>query len=159
MAMKNAQPSPDKTLAEKVLERKERINEPLNAETTFDKDPNKNIQTLAEKAYENSPAEQERYAAKIKASLEKHVNGSIEDLWKYLADNYCETTAIVEGILHFFAGAKGEKEIGLEKFLKPATLSAESDIDKVHMEEKAKTILETKSKLTALLEEITAKAA
>lgn len=156
MAMQKAQPSKNKTLAEKAQERKERINEPLNAESSFDKDPNKNIQALAEKAYQNDPAEQERYAAKIKASLEKHVNGSIEELWKYLEENYCDTTKIIEGVLHFLAG---KKEIGLEKFLKPATLSAESDIDKVHMEEKAKTILETKSKLTALLEEITAKAA
>lgn len=155
--MQNTQTSGSETLADKAQERKERINEPINAETTFSKNPDININTLAQKAYPNNTAEQERYAAKIKASLEKHVNGSIEELWKYLEKNYCETTAIIEGILHFFAGGKGEKEIGLEKFLKPLLLPAESDLNKVYTQEKEKTILDTKSKLTALLEEIAAK--
>lgn len=154
--MKNAQTGAPESLAEKAHERKERISERINAESSFDKNPNTNIQTLAQKAYPDDTAEQERYAAKIKASLEKHVNGSIEDLWKYLEENYCETTAIIEGILHFFAGKRGEKEIALEKFLRPLRLPAESDLDKVYQEEKQNTVLETKKKLTALLEEIQA---
>lgn len=144
------------SLVERAKERDEKINERLNAETAFDRNPDKNIAALAEQAYPQDKAEQERYKAKILASLEKYVKGSIGELWEYLEKRYCKTTAIIEGILRFFAGEKGEKEIPLTKFLNPAELPAESDLDIALGEARESTVSEAQTKLAALLEEIRA---
>lgn len=156
MANKQTQRQAAETLADKALERKERVQERINAETPFNADPEKNIQVLAQKAYPRNKAEQERYADKIKASLEKHVKGSIDELWKFLKEQHCENTAIIEGILHFFAGKRGENEIALERFLKPTFLPAESNLDKVYVAERKTTIEKTKNELADLLDEIRA---
>lgn len=148
--------SADKSLAEKAMERKERMEEPLNAETRFSPNPEKNIQMLAQEAYPGNKAEQERYGQKIKASLEAHLKEgqSMESLWKYLKENICQTSAIIEGILRFFAGVKGEKEISIAQFLKPIEIRAESNLHETLREERQKEISKTKSDLMALLAEI-----
>jgi len=145
------------SLANKAKERDEKINERINAETPFGHNPKNNISTLAQKAYPENKAEQERYKAKITASLEKYVKGSIEDLWKYLESKYCKKTAIIEGILRFYAGEKGENEITLTKFLNPPELSATLPLDDALEESRANTLVETKTKLAGLLDEIRAK--
>jgi len=131
--------------------------EAVNAQAEFrPDDPEGNIAELAEKAFPGNIEEQERYKAKIIASLEKHVNGSKEELWAYLKSKYTKVTAIIEGILRFFAGEVGEDEVGLEKFLKPMHLPAESNLDKAYMAQRTEAIENTKTQLTALLDEIRA---
>jgi|GEM_PF-2292395 len=148
--------SADKSLAEKAKERKERMEEPLNADTRFSPDPEKNIKLLSEQAYPGDKAEQERYASKIKTSLEAHLKEgeNMESLWKYLKENLCQTSAIIEGILRFFAGEKGEKEISIAKFLKPIEVRAESNLHETLREERQKEITKTRSDLQSLLAEI-----
>lgn len=148
--------SADKSLAEKAMERKERMEEPLNADTRFSPNPEKNIKMLSEQAYPGNKAEQERYAEKIKASLEAHLQEgeNMESLWKYLRENLCQTSAIIEGILRFFAGVKGENEISIAKFLKPIEIRAESNLHETLREERQKEISKTKNDLMALLAEI-----
>lgn len=148
--------SADKSLAEKAMERKERMEEPLNADTRFSPNPEKNIQMLAAEAYPGNKAEQERYGEKIKVSLETHLKEgeSMETLWKYLKENICQTSSIIEGILRFFAGVKGEKEISIAKFLKPIEIRAESNLHETLREERQKEIVKTKNDLMALLAEV-----
>lgn len=145
-------------LAEKAKERQERILEPVNAETRFSPDPDRNIGQLAEKAFPGNKEEQERYSEKIKTSLKAHLNEgvTIESLWTYLKEQYCQTTAIIEGILRFFAGTRGEKEISLAKFLRPLEIEADSNLHKTLNEERDKQINTTRSALTDLMAEIKA---
>jgi hypothetical protein len=145
-----------KPLAEIAKERREKILEPLNAETRFSPDPDKNIQLLAQAAYADKPEEQQRYAEKIKASLKAHLKDSesMESLWAYLKANYCQTTAILEGILRFFAGEKGEKEIGIAQFMKPIEIKAESNLHETLVEERKTQIQNTRTELSALLAEL-----
>ena len=154
----NPPPAPEKLnpLAEKAKELEESILEPVNAVTRFSTDPDKNIRLLANEAFPDDTAEQERYAGKIKASLEKHLKDGmdIEKLWKYLKDNYCETTAIIEGILRCFEGEVGEKEIGIAQFLKPVRIEAESILHKTLSEERKMQISSTKLALNDLLAKI-----
>ncbi|MBU1953709.1 hypothetical protein KKH03_01915 [Patescibacteria group bacterium] len=128
--------------------------EPINAETRFNHNPDTNISALAEKAYPENKAEQERYKAKIIASLEKYVKGSIDELWQYLESKYCTTTKIVEGILRFFSGDR--KEIALTRFLRPPDLSATLPLDDALEQSREATLTGTKAKLAALLDEIRA---
>lgn len=153
----NKQSSHAESLMERVKERDEQIKERVNAQVEFQTDAEENIRALAEKAYPSDPEEQDRYAAKIRASLEKYLkeDKTLNDLWEYLGGKNCNLTAIVQGILHFYEGKKvGEKEIGLEGFLKPFSLPAERTLDKVYMSERQETIAKAKTDLASLLDEI-----
>lgn len=145
------------SLVEAAKQAEEQIKERVNAQTEFQSNADENIRALAEKAYPNNAEEQERYANKIKASLEKYLQDgkTIDDLWQYMGGKNCNLTAIVQGILHFYEGNKvGEKEIGLEDFLKPFSLPAESMLDKTLMAKRKETISTARSDLASLLEEI-----
>lgn len=159
MAPGQNKPSGRKTLAEAARERDEKLRERVNAQVEYQSDAEENIRALAEKAYPNDAEEQNRYAGKIRASLEKYIRDdkTLEDLWGYLGGEKCNLTAIVQGILHFYRGEKvGEDEINLDDFLKPLRLPAESDLSKEYMSARTETILNTKKELTSLLEEIQA---
>lgn len=145
-----------KPLGEIAKERREKMMEPLNAETRFSPNPDKNIQLLAQAAYPENQKEQERYAGKIKASLEAHLKEgeSMESLWTYLKANYCQTSAIIEGILRFFAGQKGEKEIGIAQFMKPIEIKAESNLHETLVVERKTQIEKTRTELSTLLAEL-----
>ncbi|MCA9374164.1 MAG: hypothetical protein R3B71_05780 [Candidatus Gracilibacteria bacterium] len=157
MAKDNVGSRQPESLVEAAKQAEEQIKERVNAQTEFQSDAETNIRTLAEKAYPNDSEEQERYTNKIKASLEKYLQEgkTIDDLWKYMEGKNCSLTAIVQGILHFYEGKKvGEKEIGLEDFLKPFSLPAESALDKTLMSKRQETIQTARSDLASLLEEI-----
>jgi hypothetical protein len=155
-----SQPNPERpnSLAEKGRDFVERQMEPLNAETRFHTDADENIKALAREAKPGNPQEQERYANKIKASLQAHLKDdvSIEQLWSFLKTEYCQTTSIIEGILRFFAGVKGEKEINIEKFLKPIEIKANPLLKTVREQEREQQISATKLALNDLLSEIKA---
>jgi len=128
----------------------------VNSECRFSPNPETNIGRLAQNAYPNNPEKQEYYKAKIMASLEAWLapGVSIQALWDYCASQYCQTTAIIEGILKFFAGEKGEKEINISKYLKPISLEATSTEEKVERAKKAEILGKTRLELKALLAEI-----
>lgn len=157
MAQDKTRSRQPESLVEAAKQAEEQIKERVNAQTEFQSDAEANIQTLAEKAYPNDPEEQERYANKIKASLEKYLEEgkTIDDLWNYMGGKNCNLTAIVQGILHFYEGKKvGEKEISLEGFLKPFSLPAESMLDKTLTSKRKETIQTARNDLASLLEEI-----
>jgi len=153
-----SKPNPEKPtdLGQAAQEAQEKIREPINSETRFSTDPDKNMGMLAKTAYPNDIENQERYAAKIKASLEAHLKEgeSIHALWEYLAKEFCQTTAIIEGILRFFAGEKGEKEINIGKYLKSMEFEATSSIEKTKSAQHEKLVAQTRTELSALLAEI-----
>jgi hypothetical protein len=145
-------------LAQRARERDERINERLSCETRFSPDSKRNIDDLARAAYPEKPEEQARYAEKITASLRAHLKEgeSMDSLWAYLKQNYCQTTAIIEGLLRFFAGNKGEKEIQIGQFLKPFQLEAESNLHKTKNEVRNEVFDTTRTQLASLLAELQA---
>ena len=151
--------SPDKPneLGQKGLDYEERQLERINVETPFSPNADRNITALAETGFADLE-QRKRYKEKIIASLKAHLKDdvSIDDLWKYLEKNYCQTTAIIEGILRFFAGSKGENEIGIAKFLKPVEIPADPMLRTVLDQERAKEIDKTKTALNDLLAEIKA---
>lgn len=154
------QSSPEEmtSIGKKTKELREQQLEPLNAETNFIPDADRNIMALSRTCFPENPQEQERYANKIKNSLKIHLkdNVTIAQLWDYLKNEYCQTTAIIEGILKFFAGVKGEKEINIEKFLKPTEINANPLEKTVIEQERENQIINTKKELSALLAEIKA---
>lgn len=154
------QPSPETRtgLAEKGRDFAERQLERLDAETRYSTDADTNINALARAAKPGDPEEQERYAAKIKTSLQAHLKEdvTIQQLWNHLKNEYCQTTAIIEGILRFFAGAKGEKEIIIAQFLKPVEIPANPMLKTTLESERSKHIEATKTALSDLLKEIKA---
>lgn len=142
------------TLEEAVKEREEGL-EPVNVKAPFNPEsPDKTFNELTAKAFPGNPQEQARYKAKIIASLEKHVKGSIDELWSFLKKRYCRLTAIIEGILRFYSDEAGKQEIGLEQFLKPVEFGAESNLDKAYTERRETTIKSTRTQLASLLDEI-----
>lgn len=144
------------SLAKRAEARENREKEPLNADTRFSANPDKNIRMLAERAHPESQAEQNRYAQKIKDSLAAHMQDgkTVEQLWKFLESKFCQTTAIIEGILRFFAGQKGEGEISIAEFLKPVRIEAKTSLEKTMGEVRAEQITKTHTDLQALLAEI-----
>lgn len=144
------------TLAERAEAREKREKEPLSAETRFSNNPDRNISLLAEKAYPENKAEQSRYAEKIKNSLTVHLKEgvTIQQLWAHLESKHCQTTAIIEGILRFFAGQKGEDEISIAEFLKPVRIEAKTSLEKEMATVREEQVSKTKSDLASLLAEI-----
>jgi hypothetical protein len=129
-------------------DREKRKLEPVNSESIF-LDPDKTIKNLADKAFPENDAEQARYAEKIKLSLEAHMKkgDNIDTLWAYLKSRYCQTAAIITGLLHFFAGKKGENEISIARFLKPIEIPGKSAYRETTDIEKGKEVEKTKSAL------------
>jgi len=144
------------SLAARAEARENREKEPLNADTRFSSNPDKNIRMLAERAHPESREEQDRYAAKIKNSLSVHMQDgkTVEQLWKFLVSKNCQTTAIIEGILRFFAGQKGENEIAISEFLKPVRIEAKTSLEKEMGKVRTEQITKTRSDLQTLLAEI-----
>jgi hypothetical protein len=146
------------TLAQRAIERKERVNEPLNTETDFQDNPEQNISALARAAFPENPQEQKRYEDKITRSLRAHLleGQSMESLWQYLRQNYCRTTAILAGLLRFFAGKKGENEIGIERFLKPFQVEKQSNLQNTKIEMHSEVVADTRTRLAELMAELEA---
>ena len=138
-------------------DREKRKLEPVNTETLF-LDPDKTINNLSKGAFPENEAEQARYAEKIKLSLQAHLKEgeNIDTLWAYLKSKYCQTAAIIVGLLHFFAGVKGENEISIAGFLKPMDIPGESPYAETTKIEKGKEMEKTRTALSSLLDEIKA---
>jgi len=136
--------------------REAKENNNVNCECRFSPDAEKNCDMLGKAAYPNNPEKQEYYKAKIMASMEAWLakGVSMQDLWSYCANQYCQTTAIIEGILKFFAGEKGEKEINISKFLKPVEYVGTSTTQEVNETFKKNILAQTRNDLSALLAEI-----
>jgi len=106
------------------LEKK--INFTLNVDTNFSSDANAVFDDLGKKAAEKNPA----LSAE---SLKKNLNDTlapgktIDQVWSYLQDKQCQTAAIVDGHLKFFAGSVGTNEIQLFEFYKPLELKIGGD--------------------------------
>jgi len=143
-------------LAELANAKEKQLREPLNADSRFSINPVENILNLAKKAYPKNQAEQDRYAKKIQASLENHLKDgvSINALWDYLKNNYCQTTAIIEGVLKFFSGTKSEKEIQITQFLKPPELTVETILEKTKNAKRTEMVNSTRQNLQQLLAEL-----
>lgn len=107
----------------------DRAKEPISSEAPFSTNPDTVMKKLAREAFPDNETEQSRYGQKIKASLEEHLKITIQQLWEYLEKKGCKTASIIEGILRFYAGKKGENEIGIGRFLK-TIFSAETSADK-----------------------------
>lgn len=107
------------------------INEPVDGVAKFNELAQANIRALAEAVYKDNEEEVERYTRKIIASLETYLKEgqTIDDLWDYLKNQGCSTTAIMAGLLRFFKGPKGVGEIPIENFIQ-LVLEAESDLHK-----------------------------
>ena len=118
--------------------------EPINAKVEFSTNAQTNIKQLAQKAFPKNTSEQVRYAAKIEASLNKYVaeGENINTLWAHLKSEKCQTTAIMDGDLRFFAGPKGENELDIADFLKPLDIVAKPQKTRLKFEVK-----ETKTKM------------
>jgi hypothetical protein len=145
-------------LAEAAREMQESIREPITCETSFQDNPERNISDLAKAAYRDIPQEQERYNAKIKASLEAHLEQgqNIQSLWAYLKEKGCRTAVIVNGFLRFFAGPNGENEIQIEKFAKPFRLEAESILKKTLIKKRTEVMGSSHMQMASFLSELQA---
>lgn len=95
-----------------------KYNTNLNVDVKFNDNHDAMFIELGEKAQKKNP---DLSAESIKLNMtDTLVPGkTLEDVWAYLQSNKCETAAIVEGHLRFFAGPAGTKEISLSEFFKP----------------------------------------
>jgi hypothetical protein len=146
------------SLAQRAQERDERVREPLSCDTSFQGNADGNISDLAKAAYPENPEEQQRYSAKIKASLETHLQAgqNIQTLWAYLKEKGCRTSSVINGYLRFFTGAKGEGEIAIEQLMKPFRMEAESNLHKTKMEARNEVLGSTRTQLASLMAELQA---
>lgn len=95
-----------------------KFNTSLNVETAFKPDLNALFSDLGQKAGEKNPA---LNGDSIRQNLADTLapGKTLDDVSKHLQDNGCQTAAIMDGHLRFFAGPRGVKEITLSAFLKP----------------------------------------
>jgi hypothetical protein len=143
-------------LAERAQEREKRIKEPLTCETNFQENTDGNISDLSRSAYPDKPEDQTRYEAKIKASLQAHLQEgqNLQTLWTYLKEKGCKTTTIIDGYLCFFGEAK--QEISIDQFMKPFRIEAESNLRKTQLEAKQGILESSRSQLASLIAELQA---
>lgn len=142
-----SQPSKTPDLAQRTQDLITRTLEPVNAQSPF-LDPETTIRNLSMGAFPQDKAEQERYAEKIKLSLQAHLkDGNINTLWAELKNKYCTTAGILTGLLHFFAGKINENEIDISGLLNKPQMPGKSytaetvSIDKNQVRENAKSNL------------------
>lgn len=95
-----------------------KFNTTLNVESAFNPDFNVVLNELGKKAAEKNP---ELSAESIKQNLIDTLKPgkTLDDVWAYLQSKDCQTAAIMDGHLKFFAGPRGAKEISLSEFYKP----------------------------------------
>lgn len=159
-------PTPEKkekkSFVDQHRERMETVQEQVNGKVPFNEDAHKNAEELAKVIYKDKPEKIERYKEKILRSLEKHLaeGKTIEDLWSWLKEQHCTTTAIIKGLLRFFGettdeeGKKVEKELNIAGFLKPPRIKATSEEGESIAMLHAKEIQNTRQSLSDLLAEI-----
>jgi len=100
-----------------IAERMEKkFNTNLNVETKFT-DLNAVLDDLGKKAQGKNPA---LSPDSIRTNLEDTLapGKSLDDIMAHLKSKSCQTAAIIDGNLRFFAGAVGTKEISLSEFYK-----------------------------------------
>ena len=116
----------------------------LNAEALFSSNPDDVFKDLSE----NLKTKPKISAEKIKADFaDTLANGkTVEEAWDYAAKNHAETVAIIKGLLKFFAGPKGSKEIPMNDFLKPMerSIAPEGGITQLYLERRSKFLAATK---------------
>lgn len=111
-------PTTGGSLAERV---EHNLNPNLNVESLFNPDYNMVFNDLGAKAKEKNP---DLNPDSIKQNLTDTLapGKTMELAWAYLQENACQTAAIVDGRLRFFAGADKTKEIVLSEFYKPLSM-------------------------------------
>ena len=123
----------------------------LNAEALFSSNPDQVFKDLSENSKDEHKKDEhniEISAEKIKADFaDTLANGkTVEEAWDYAAKNHAETVAIINGLLKFFAGPKGIKEIPMNDFLKPLerSIAPEGSVTQLYLERRRNFLAATK---------------
>jgi hypothetical protein len=135
-------------------ENEREFNTGLNALVPFSADMNQVFENLAaEASKKNNAITAESLRGNLKDSL--GAGKTMEILWKHLEDNHCQTAAITNGQLNFFAGPRGVNEISISPFLKPLEMKIGTGVyTSEYLRERDKTTEATRDALSALKNEL-----
>ncbi len=137
------------------VEHQKETNENLNVETRFSADSNDVFEKLGKEAQKTNPAlNPESIRRNFVDTLEQ--GKTIEDAWAYLQSKDCQTAAIVAGLLRFFAGPVGTKEISLSEFFKPldTRIGREGTLTSKYLQMRQKFLSDSMQSLAALKGEL-----
>ncbi len=126
----------------------------VDAMSKFDYEAEKVFINLAKEAFPGDETQQQEYAKRIHDSLVNHLapGKTMDELWKHVKAQNCDTVAIIQGFLNFFSGK--ENKINIDDFFNVGGYSAELPVDREYAENRETAMADTKTALADLLNDL-----